>query len=125
MREYGQTHPESRAAQSKRWRANNPNFITASGQTMPEYWQEWARKRKYGVTNDVYNAMLAAQNGLCVMCGKPEIHLGRGGNVTPLAIDHDHATGKVRGLLCDTCNRALGMYEKHEFDIHSYLAKVR
>jgi hypothetical protein len=91
----------------------------------PNYNRAFHRVRKYGVTDNVYNAMLAAQNGLCAMCGKPEVHLGRSGKVRPLVIDHDHVTGKVRDLLCDTCNRALGFYETHEFGIHSYLAKWR
>ena len=59
-------------------------------------------KREYGITHDEYDAMLAKQYGGCAVCGKPEA--GK-----RLAVDHDHRTGKVRGLLCENCNRALGM----------------
>jgi hypothetical protein len=52
-----------------------------------------------------YAAMLAAQNGVCAACGKPETGRNQYGPVS-LAVDHDHVTGKVRALLCMRCNRA-------------------
>ena len=48
--------------------------------------------------------MLGAQNGRCAICGRPETEAGG------LAVDHCHATGKVRGLLCTLCNTALGKF---------------
>jgi hypothetical protein len=57
---------------------------------------------KYGVSEQEYDAMLIAQGGRCKICGG--ISTGRG-----LGIDHDHATGKIRGLLCVSCNAALGL----------------
>jgi hypothetical protein len=59
--------------------------------------------------------MLAAQWGLCAICGKGENTLGGGSGKTPmvlmvLSVDHDHHTGKVRGLLCSACNRGLGSF---------------
>jgi hypothetical protein len=98
-----------------------PDWETRQQSDMQAYHRMW----KHGVTPDVYNAMFATQNGLCAICGKTETHRSRTGKVNPLSIDHDHLTGKVRALLCDTCNRALGFYEKREFGIHSYLAKWR
>jgi recombination endonuclease VII len=51
-----------------------------------------------------YAAMLAAQGGVCAICGNPP-------KTRRLHIDHDHRTGKIRGLLCFTCNRyILGKY---------------
>lgn len=66
------------------------------------------RKRKYGITNEDYERMLAEQRGLCAGCSNPETKVVKG-TVVRLSIDHDHTTGKVRGLLCDLCNRAVGM----------------
>jgi hypothetical protein len=63
---------------------------------------------KYGITSDEYADMLAAQNGVCAICSLPERTLSNRGNLKSLSVDHDHATGEVRGLLCDDCNVALG-----------------
>ena len=52
--------------------------------------------------------MFSEQEGVCAACGKTETHLNQYG-VCRLAIDHNHATGVVRGLLCGRCNRALGL----------------
>lgn len=64
-------------------------------------------RRKYGLTGDEYDRLLAAQGGLCAICRQPERLMGRG-RVRRLAVDHDHRTGRVRGLLCASCNTILG-----------------
>ena len=64
---------------------------------------------RYGMTPPEYEAMLEAQGGLCAICEQPETSK-RGGVVRRLAVDHCHETGEVRGLLCNNCNRALGMF---------------
>ena len=65
--------------------------------------------RGYGLTLDDYNRMLAEQNGVCAICKQPEKARTNGGlGVRALAVDHCHATGKVRGLLCSHCNKAIG-----------------
>lgn len=66
--------------------------------------------------------MLVQQDGLCRICRRPERALGRSGRVRPLSVDHDHDTGKVRGLLCHGCNTALG---KFNHDPEWLLAAVR
>lgn len=60
------------------------------------------RKYKYGLEHDDYLTMVEKQNGLCAIC--QEIPKRRG-----LMVDHNHNTGTIRGLLCDTCNRAIGL----------------
>jgi hypothetical protein len=60
----------------------------------------------YGLTVEQYDAMLIEQNYVCAICNKSEKSSTKG----VLFIDHDHKTGKVRGLLCDTCNRGLGYF---------------
>lgn len=57
-------------------------------------------RRRYGITVEHYNKMFAEQDGLCAICQEaPAEH-----------VDHDHKTGKVRGLLCFNCNGALGQF---------------
>jgi hypothetical protein len=67
-----------------------------------------ARKHRYGLTLTDYSNLLKKQAGKCVCCGEGETKLGRSGSVRSLCVDHCHATGKIRGLLCDRCNRVLG-----------------
>ena len=71
----------------------------------------WQRNRtlkyKYGITIEDYNKMFADQEGKCGICKRHYFQLGK-----TLAVDHCHTTGKVRQLLCDFCNRTLGVYEK-------------
>lgn len=61
---------------------------------------------KYGMTMADYDRMFAEQNGVCAACGKEQTH-SRVHNGY-LCVDHDHTTGKTRGLLCRKCNIALG-----------------
>ena len=61
---------------------------------------------KYGLTLDDYDALLQSQNGVCGICGTDQ----PGGRWNRFAVDHCHETGKVRGLLCDSCNHCLGRF---------------
>ena len=63
--------------------------------------------RNYGLTAEGYAQLLLLQNGVCAICRKPETHHNQHGLI-PLSVDHNHATGKVRGLLCHVCNLAIG-----------------
>ena len=63
--------------------------------------------KRYGITPEQYAEQLAAQHGVCAICKQPETTVQRG-RVLQLAVDHDHVTGQVRGLLCMQCNQTLG-----------------
>lgn len=64
--------------------------------------------RRIGIDVDTFNRIFDEQEGLCAICRKvPRVFVGRLQN---LFVDHDHATGRVRGLLCGQCNTALGMF---------------
>lgn len=67
-------------------------------------------KKLYGITVEEYDALFEKQGGVCAICGEPETLVKRG-QLYRLAVDHDHETGAVRGLLCSSCNRGLGLFK--------------
>lgn len=73
-------------------------------------------KSAHGITLDQYEAMLAAQGGVCAICKQPETVRHKNGAVRRLPIDHDHATGAVRDLLCYRCNSMIG-YSRERIDL--------
>ncbi len=73
-------------------------------------------KRLFNLTPDEYMKMLNAQDELCAICGNPEKARDRKyGIIRSLAVDHDHITGVIRGLLCTGCNFKLGRIEDLSF----------
>jgi hypothetical protein len=67
-------------------------------------------KHYYGITIEVYEEMLRQQNGVCAICKNPERVRKAGTQESKaLSVDHDHRTGRIRGLLCTNCNTALGL----------------
>jgi hypothetical protein len=88
--------PEGKAAYGRAHREANP-----------ELYQDRYLKRDFGIGLDEYTEMLLAQKGVCAICGEPETSV-RNGKLKALAVDHDHATGAVRGLLCGKCNPMIG-----------------
>lgn len=76
-----------------KWRAANVERI-----------RSWRRKRllaTYGLTAEIFGAMLAQQRNLCAICRKP---------MPRVNVDHCHDTNEVRGLLCDPCNKGIGQF---------------
>jgi hypothetical protein len=70
-----------------------------------EYDLEYQMRKNYGIGFFEYDAMFEKQNGLCAICDAPppNHHKKR------LNIDHCHTSGRIRGLLCDACNRGIGL----------------
>jgi len=69
-------------------------------------------KKLFNLTYDEYLLMLKTQHNLCLICNNPEKDIDkRTGLVRALSVDHCHNTGKVRGLLCSTCNLGLGYFK--------------
>ncbi len=92
----------------QRWQRENPDRYKAK---LREYAESGKKKisdrkshlkRKYGLTVEQYDEMLEGQGGGCAICGRPPR------DDIALHVDHDHETGVIRGLLCFTCNNALG-----------------
>jgi hypothetical protein len=61
---------------------------------------------KYGLTHEQYKSLLISQGSRCAIC-RTKTPRGRG----EWAVDHDHTTGKVRGLLCTKCNTGIGLFD--------------
>lgn len=75
--------------------------------------------RRYSLTQQDYNRMLEAQGGKCRICKRNGPLNGRS-----LDVDHDHKTGRVRGLLCPNCNSHLGWYERHKDVIDDHIKET-
>jgi hypothetical protein len=102
-RRYRKAHLAEERDRERRWRAANPDI--ARGALLRKYWpgSTW----REALAN--FNAMRDAQGGRCAICRKEETARWRNtGVVRDLCVDHDHDTGRVRGLLCDACNVMLG-----------------
>ncbi len=87
------------------WRASKPGYERAVYLRSKQNTRERHLKRKYGVSLASYDAMLAAQDGKCAICGTLEENQFKG----VFHVDHCHSTGRVRGLLCRGCNHMLGV----------------
>jgi len=81
------------------WRKNNPDKIKRMR-------RKTSLKNKYNITIDNYNSMFITQEGRCNICN---IHQSKLNKI--LCVDHCHKTGKVRGLLCEGCNFAIGIFK--------------
>jgi hypothetical protein len=93
-------HKAARYEKAKVWKKKNPDKVKRLN-------RRTHLKRKYGITEEQYNLMLESQNLCCALCEKHQQEL-----IRPLGVDHNHATGKVRGLLCHECNAAIGLVKE-------------
>ncbi|MBT3735976.1 MAG: hypothetical protein HOG25_15110 [Gammaproteobacteria bacterium] len=112
-RAYYQANKEKIIEKNKKWRVDNkersnelsklrmrlrpppPSDRKVKGMSMKEY----HRFNNYGISPEDYNQRYEMQDGLCMICGEKDIEV----------VEHDHESGKVRGLACTTCNTMLGM----------------
>ncbi|EAB7165606.1 hypothetical protein DU811_16680 [Salmonella enterica subsp. enterica] len=74
----------------------------------PETRRNCHLRRNYGITLAEYKELSAKQNHVCAICHCAETRIIKG-SITSLCVDHCHQSGKVRGLLCANCNRAIGL----------------
>lgn len=83
--------------------------LEARKQANPNLYSDRNIKRKYGLTRNQYEEKLKNQNYVCAICKQPETAFdGRTNTLRRLAVDHNHKTGKIRGLLCWRCNGTIG-----------------
>lgn len=105
------TAPKSR---SGRWAAANPKRAAAHTKAYrerhPDRHLDQKLRSKYGISLAEYQALHEAQEGRCAICRRPETRTVRG-RVQRLSVDHCHQTGRIRGLLCHTCNLTIGKFQ--------------
>ena len=93
---WGRRNPDKRRAATRAWATRNP----------------WRRRqdflKSYGVSEQDIERRFLAQGGKCAICRREAYGSAR--NTRSLHIDHDHETGLLRGLLCHSCNLALGLF---------------
>lgn len=95
------------------WANKNRSKLKAHYESKKEHYQLCERDRQYrkmyGFSVSEYDGLFIAQDGKCKMCGSDK----SGSKTKVFVVDHCHATGKIRGLLCVKCNVAVGFIEKH------------
>lgn len=100
-------------AKSREWRTNNPEKVAAQkARAKDAYVNDPERNREhwlrtYGLTPETYDELVAAQEGRCAICQDTCARYS-----SRLPIDHSHDTGQLRGLLCDRCNKILGLLKE-------------
>lgn len=120
---YVENKERHRASVKKYWEKNkkrlydkNVEWKERNRDKVRAYGRDWARKNPiknlktrlritFGITLERFEEMLRSQNGLCAICFLPSKN-------KRLAVDHCHRTKKVRALLCDPCNRAIGLFKE-------------
>ena len=116
--EYSKAYRQKNLACTRAWwkksARKNKDHIREKDKEYRRANQERIRKdkleRNFGITPEEYDRMLAEQKGCCAICGRPRSDFKK-----RLAVDHDHETGKIRGLLCPRCNIKLGVLDNKLF----------
>ncbi|HXD10564.1 MAG TPA: endonuclease VII domain-containing protein [Anaerolineales bacterium] len=115
---YERLHLKYKADYAKNKKAileRNKKWLQENLEKSKEYRRKWLLrngdrslkyrlKSRFGLTVEAYIEMFSAQGGMCAICGYKPVEIKE-----RLNVDHDHATGKVRGLLCPNCNKSLGL----------------
>jgi hypothetical protein len=99
-------YQENQKAKNKLRYEANKEHIKQYRESRKEENKENQLKIKFGINLDNYNNMLEKQNHCCNICGLHKSNFTR-----QLAVDHCHTTGKIRGLLCVSCNNGLGRFK--------------
>ena len=97
--EFHKRNPTYALNYSKRWKRKKKKEDT-------DYFRRVALRYHYGITSEDYDKIFRTQCGKCAICARKLT----GHKWKNLCVDHDHKTGMIRGLLCHTCNRGLGLF---------------
>lgn len=93
---YGKTNRSKRNKRLREWRRNNPDVAKLND-------QKKRFKSKYGLTLEQVEFLKSYKDNRCWICNE----------ITNLFVDHNHSSGRIRGMLCASCNTFLGRIEKH------------
>lgn len=109
-KQYYQNHKDEITDYKKEWYDLNKDITLARQSSKYKKLTKEQRmnrglKSNYGITINDYNKMFDEQNGCCAICGKHQSEFSKA-----LHVDHDHITGKIRGLLCQKCNHGIGLF---------------
>lgn len=99
---------------SLEWSRANPERAAANN-------RKACWRARYGITEAEYCAMLAAQDGKCLICGATKPDDTR----KYMYVDHNHRTGKIRGLLCGKCNTGIGVFHESIYRMERAIAYLR
>lgn len=110
--------------------SNKANTLAQKAAYMREYRKRRPRnvrdselKKQYGISLSEWEAMHLSQGGVCAVCKSSESE--RSSRYSNLSVDHCHSTGRVRGLLCSSCNRGLGFFKDRPDLIDAAAAYLR
>jgi len=115
-KKYIEERRENVNARLKEKRLSNLEEYRAYGrdkyQANRERYAMLAAARRRNISLSYYESLIESQNNLCAICGNEETRISsRSNEITRLCIDHDHASGKVRALLCANCNSGIGKFK--------------
>jgi len=108
FKKYYQEHKEENRQRHldgyfKEYRKKNKKDLQKYRDKNKPRFNDYLLRRNYNITLEDYNKLFSNQEGKCAICGIPQSELKN-----KLGVDHNHTTGKVRGLLCNKCNLSLG-----------------
>lgn len=129
QRRYRLAHPEKVKERWRIWKEQNYERVMQSEKSRRERDKEkiaarirsTSLSRLYGITVQEYDRMLADQSGGCAICGKSARESSR----KKLCVDHDHGSGKVRGLLCFECNVGIGNFKEDAILLQKAVSYLR
>lgn len=121
MRKYRADYVASHQSKIKdynaKWHADNREVHIEQckkwNKTHPDRVFDLHLQRQYGITKSQYDTLFVEQDGKCAICGQQSSE--------KLQTDHNHITGEVRGLLCGTCNKVLGLVKDNQNTLHKML----
>lgn len=117
-KKYREEHKEELSAKAKKRREEHPEIFKErhhryqieNKEKIRIYRKKHGTGRRYGLKKEEYDKMNTKQEGKCAICGKNNIKKGK---TVALFIDHNHKTGKIRGLLCHKCNILLVLMDNN------------
>jgi hypothetical protein len=98
---------EAKKAYDRKYHQQRKEKRNAERNQNPDKYKNQEIQAKYGISINDYYLILGMQGGVCSICGSIDPKFGR----KYFCVDHCHSTGKVRGLLCHTCNLGLGHFD--------------